>query len=86
MPESGGSNIEVAEILSEHKGSSEPVGHALLEIMEALVLAVVAIATALERLSGRVVDWASVRIARRGEQTASRSRGYRHICHSGAFI
>src|SRR3984885_7529809 len=46
MPEPGGSNIEVAQILSEHKGSREPVGHALFEIIEALVLAVVAIATA----------------------------------------
>ena len=46
MPEPGGSNIEVAQILSEHKGSREPVGHALLEIIEALVLAVVAIPTA----------------------------------------
>jgi hypothetical protein len=46
MPESGASNIEVAQILSEHKGSREPVGHALLEIIEALVLAVVAIPTA----------------------------------------
>jgi hypothetical protein len=46
MPEPGGSNIEVAQILSEHKGSREPVGHALLEIIEALVLAVVAISTA----------------------------------------
>ena len=46
MPEPGGSNIEVAQILSEHKGSREPVGHALFEIIEALVLAIVAISTA----------------------------------------
>ena len=46
MPESVDSNIEVAQILSEHKRPSEPIGHALLEIIEALVLAVVAISTA----------------------------------------
>ena len=46
MPEDGGSNIEVARILSERKESSPPLGHAILEIAEALLLAVVAIATA----------------------------------------
>jgi hypothetical protein len=46
MPEPGVSNIEVAQILSEHKTSREPVEHVLLEIIEALVLAVVAISTA----------------------------------------
>ncbi|MGA8490711.1 MAG: hypothetical protein WB711_09835 [Terriglobales bacterium] len=46
MSEAGGSNIEVAQQLSEHKGSSQSVGHEILEIAEALVLAVVAISTA----------------------------------------
>ncbi len=47
MPESaGGSNIEVAHHLSEHKGHTESRAHELLEIAEAIVLAVVAIATA----------------------------------------
>jgi hypothetical protein len=45
MPESGGSNIELANLLTE-RGESESFGHAILEIAEALVLAVVAIATA----------------------------------------
>jgi hypothetical protein len=46
MPEAGGSNIEIAKHLSEHEESAESAGHALLEIVEALVLAIVAIATA----------------------------------------
>ena len=47
MPESaGGSNIEVAHHLSEHKGHAESRAHEILEIVEAIVLAVVAISTA----------------------------------------
>src|SRR5271155_3173400 len=46
MPESGGANIEIAKHLSEHEESAESGGHVLLEIVEALVLAIVAIATA----------------------------------------
>jgi hypothetical protein len=46
MSEAGGSNIEVAHHLSEHKESSQSLGHEILEISEALVLAVVAITTA----------------------------------------
>src|SRR5271168_3692748 len=46
MSEAGGANIEVVQILNEHKGSPPSLGHAILEIAEALVLAVVAIATA----------------------------------------
>jgi hypothetical protein len=46
VSETGGSNIEIAKHLSEHQTSSESVGHEILEIAEALVLAVVAIATA----------------------------------------
>ena len=46
MPEAGGSNIEVAHHLSDHKESSQSLGHEILEIAEAVVLALVAIATA----------------------------------------
>ena len=46
MSEAGGSNIEIAEHLSGHKGSAESLGHEVLEIAEAVVLAIVAIATA----------------------------------------
>lgn len=46
MPEAGGANIEIAKHLSEHEESSGSVGHEILEIVEAVVLAVVAIATA----------------------------------------
>ncbi len=46
MPEAGGSNIEIANHLSEHGESAQSLGHAILEIAEALVLAIVAIATA----------------------------------------
>ena len=48
MPESaGGSNIEVAHHLSEHHhGAQGTRAHEILEIVEAIVLAVVAIATA----------------------------------------
>jgi hypothetical protein len=45
MPEGGGSNIEIAHHLSEH-GGSHTSGHEILEIVEAVVLAIVAIATA----------------------------------------
>jgi hypothetical protein len=46
MPEAGGSNIEVAHHLSGHTGHEGSIGHNVLEIAEAIVLAVVAIATA----------------------------------------
>jgi hypothetical protein len=46
MPEAGGSNIEIAKHLSEREAAGESLGHAILEIAEALVLAIVAIATA----------------------------------------
>jgi hypothetical protein len=46
MPEAGGANIEIAKHLTEHEESSHSLGHAILEIAEALVLAIVAIATA----------------------------------------
>jgi hypothetical protein len=47
MPESvGGSNVEVAHHLSEHQEHAPSRAHELLEIAEAIVLAVVAIATA----------------------------------------
>src|ERR1700677_2795194 len=46
MPEAGGSNIEIATHLSEHEQSERSPGHTILEIAEALVLAIVAIATA----------------------------------------
>jgi hypothetical protein len=46
MPEAGGSNIEIAKHLSESEAAAESSGFAILEIVEALVLAIVAIATA----------------------------------------
>jgi hypothetical protein len=46
MPEDGSSNIEIAKHLSEHKESSQSLGYEMLEIVEAVVLALVAIATA----------------------------------------
>ena len=46
MPDTGDSNIELAHHLSEHHRSSEPLGREKLEIAEALVLAIVAVATA----------------------------------------
>jgi hypothetical protein len=46
MPESAGANIEIAKHLSEHKHSTGSLGHEILEILEAVLLAVVAIATA----------------------------------------
>src|ERR1700744_2386688 len=45
MPEAGGANVEVANMLGERK-VEERLRHRILEIVEALVLAVVAIATA----------------------------------------
>jgi hypothetical protein len=46
MPEAGGANIEIAKHLSEHEAAGESLGQTILEIVEALVLAIVAIATA----------------------------------------
>jgi hypothetical protein len=46
MAEAGGSNIEVAQLLNEHTKSSQSLQHKILEIAEALVLCLVAIATA----------------------------------------
>ena len=46
MPDAGASNVEIAHHLSEHKRVSHFLGEEILEIVEALVLAVVAIATA----------------------------------------
>jgi hypothetical protein len=46
MSEGAGTNVEVAMHLSEHKHSTQSVGHEVLEILEAILLAVVAIATA----------------------------------------
>lgn len=46
MSEAGGANIEVANILSERKGAAPVREHAMLEIAEAIVLAIVAVATA----------------------------------------
>jgi hypothetical protein len=46
MSEAGGANIEIAHHLSEHKESSQSLRHEILEIAEAVVLAIVAIATA----------------------------------------
>lgn len=46
MSEAGGSNIEIAQHLSEHSHPSQSLGHQILEIAEAAVLAIVAITTA----------------------------------------
>ncbi len=46
MPEIGGPNVEVAHHLSEHKAPAHTLAHEVLEIFEAIVLAMVAIATA----------------------------------------
>jgi hypothetical protein len=42
----GGSNVEVAHHLSEHKGHAQSFAHEVLEVIEAIVLAIVAVATA----------------------------------------
>jgi hypothetical protein len=46
MSEGAGTNVEVAMHLSEHKHSSQSERHEILEILEAILLAVVAIGTA----------------------------------------
>jgi hypothetical protein len=49
MPETGGANIEVAHHLNAGKGHGEPHstrGHEILEIIEAIVLSIVAVTTA----------------------------------------
>jgi hypothetical protein len=54
MPESVNSNVEVAQILTGRKESSRFWGQELLEIAEAVVLALVAIATAWSGYQGAV--------------------------------
>jgi len=46
MPEAGHSNIEVAHHLGEHNGTSQALAQEIIEIVEAIVLAMVALATA----------------------------------------
>lgn len=46
MPEAGNSNIEVAHHLSEHKAALPSAAHWILETLEAIVLAIIAISTA----------------------------------------
>jgi hypothetical protein len=46
MPEAGESNIEIAKHLTEHESAGKSLEHTILEIVEALVLAIVALATA----------------------------------------
>src|SRR5271163_41991 len=46
MPEAGGANLELVKYLSEYEESRRSLRHLALEIMEAVVLAIVAIATA----------------------------------------
>ena len=46
MSEGGDSNVEIAHMLSERKESSDSLRHEILEIAEAVVLAIVAITTA----------------------------------------
>jgi len=46
MPETGSANIEVAQHLTHHEAPAQSGAYEMLEIIEALVLAVVAIATA----------------------------------------
>jgi hypothetical protein len=46
MPEGGNANIEVAHHLTKHEGSSPSSQHRLLETIEAIVLAIIAVTTA----------------------------------------
>ena len=46
MSEAGGSTVEVAAHLGEHKRPPQSLGHQILEILEALLLAIVAITSA----------------------------------------
>jgi hypothetical protein len=55
--EPGDSNIEVTHHLSERKDLTQPFGGEAVEIAEAIVLAIVAIATAWSGIPGRSLDW-----------------------------
>jgi hypothetical protein len=46
VPEAGASNVELAHHISETKTQSQPPGNEILETLEAIVLAIVAVATA----------------------------------------
>jgi hypothetical protein len=70
MPDHGDSNVELAHHLSEHKERSESLGTEKLELAEALVLAIVAVATA---WSGyQAARWTGIQAERYG--VASRLR------------
>ncbi|HXW55450.1 MAG TPA: hypothetical protein VEJ67_06870 [Candidatus Cybelea sp.] len=65
MSETGGSNVEIAHHLGEHGVLSKPQAHVILEVAEALVLAVVAIATAWSGYQAAL--WAGLQFERYGE-------------------
>lgn len=46
MPESAGSNIEVAQHLSHHHEGETSLAHQIIEVVEAIILAIVAVSTA----------------------------------------
>jgi len=70
MPDTGNSNIELAHHLSERKEPSESFGTEALEIAEALVLAIVAVATA---WSGyQAARWTGSQAERYGESSRLR--------------
>ena len=85
MSEAGGSNIEIAKHLSEHEESSPPMGHEILEIVEAVVLAVVAIATAWSGYQASALDWTSVGAVRPSEQIRVKPRE-RPLRQSGTYV
>ena len=86
MPEAGGPNIELANLLNERKESGRPLGHAILEIAEAVVLAVVAIATAWSGYQAALWTGHQEELYGQANKLRVRSRGSRHICQSGAFV
>jgi hypothetical protein len=86
MSETGGSNIEIAHHLSEHKESAQSLGHEILEIAEALVLAVVAIR---QRFGLGIRQNCTAKQANFGfklREPPHTPIGSRHIRQSGAFV
>src|SRR3954470_4355136 len=77
MPEAGGANIEVAHHLNEHHGSESAHGnprvHSIVEVVEALVLALVAITTAWSGYQS--ARWDSVQSELYGQSTRLRVEG-----------
>ncbi|HKD85409.1 MAG TPA: hypothetical protein VKB58_11730 [Terriglobales bacterium] len=75
MPEIGGSNVEMAHHLSEHKEGRHSLAQEVLEIMEAIVLAIVAITTAWSGYQAALWDGHQTELYGQSSQRRVRAEG-----------